>query len=157
MRPFLFLPAILLFISCDDCEHNYRLTKNSVAFYLFDKSSGENLIGIGLKYRPETFLLTNESGDTIIDGLGLDGLVVFRPFREGGEALDTPLTKRFYAQLNQTYNPTIVDIDTIQLDYEVSVDECDQQKFTYVNFYYNEDSVIFREDWKRDIYASIVK
>jgi hypothetical protein len=144
-KPFAYL-LLTLFLapvaSCvDDCEKEYRFNdRYFLLFNVLDEKTGQNLLQIGVnRYSRDTVDIYNES----LEPFGIhphnDGSMVFH-FLDStyslNEPLNIPLEHTYYIYFEEG------DYDTLNIAYQIGLDECQDKVLTQGSVSYNDSLYI---------------
>ena len=162
MKNILFLSIFIYLLSLGSCinqcpgeriplEQDYL-----IQFKLLDENTNQNLLEIASVYDRDSVKVYSEDGRILFPGpVGGDGRVDLSPYF--GSDLTIPLekdtTEYYYLHLIKQG----LDVDTLQIDYRTSIDDCNEKRFTKINFYYNEKLVYSNAGEQRGFYVELFK
>jgi hypothetical protein len=134
--------AICYLSSCkgDNCGGDYSvILNNQLSFHIYDKETKQDVLVVGESpYNFDTVKVYDTEWKVPLNmHVRLDGYVGFCFISESDKGkVDQKISKRFYMYFDQN------DIDTIDIAFNTSYDECHNQLLKYFKVAYN-DSVYF--------------
>lgn len=133
-----------LFSGCGEGDWYEFTTQNALRFLILDKATRENVLYIGqTNYNYDTVKVYDISGNVTVpyqngEWTAWDGRMdlIFLDYFTDRNVVNQRITRRYYMYFDY------MDIDTIDLAFEMRIDKCDRQIMKYFKVAYN-DSVYY--------------
>ena len=140
-----------LFSCGNNCKQDYNFYNDYIlGFYILDKTTKENLLEIGVnRYFRDTVEIYNENLEPLNIHPSQDGSFSFYFLKNTShldEPLQTPIEHTYYIYFEEG------DYDTLNIRYQIGLDECSDRVLTQGSVTYNDSLYIDypfnpRDDW----------
>lgn len=135
------LVCTLFSCECQSGDYYDFITANSLGFIIVDEKSKLNILSIGqTNYNYDTLKVYN-SNWTVASNVEPGDGIVYLDFieRDDKGQLSILISKKYYMYFNY------LDVDTLNIDFRMSINDCDEQVIEYFEVSYN-DSIYFDEE-----------